>query len=109
MAAYGFQPLRHLSGGEIRTSEYTIAIDYSTEIFSGDPVKFVAAGTIEVAAAGNVILGVFQGVSYKNPMVKLYFRGIGPVQFLVQQMLLHWLLMIRWSHTKSTTMRIVTS
>ena len=78
MAAYGFQPLRHLSGGEIRTSEYTIAIDYSTEIFSGDPVKFVAAGTIEVAAASNVILGVFQGVSYKKSDGEVVFSKYWP-------------------------------
>jgi len=78
MAAYGFQPLRHLSGGEIRTSEYTIAIDYSTEIFSGDPVKIVAAGTLEVAAAGNVILGVFQGVSYVKSDGEVVFSKYWP-------------------------------
>ena len=65
MAAHGFKPLRHLSGGEIRTSEYTIDTTYSTAIYTGDPVKLVADGDIELAAAGNVILGVFQGLSYK--------------------------------------------
>ena len=64
MAAHGFKPLRHLSGGQIRTNEYSIAIDYATAIYTGDPVKFVAAGTIELAAAGNVILGVS-----KSPVV----------------------------------------
>ena len=64
MAAHGFKPLRHLTGGEIRTSDYLIAIAYDTSIFTGDPVKLVAGGGIELAAAGNTILGIFQGVSW---------------------------------------------
>ena len=52
MAAHGFKPLRHLAGGEIRNSEYTIAIAYDTAIYTGDPVKLVAGGGIELAAAG---------------------------------------------------------
>jgi hypothetical protein len=64
MAAHGFKPLRHLTGGEIRTSDYLIAIAYDTAIFTGDPVKLVAGGGIELAAAGNIILGIFQGVSW---------------------------------------------
>ena len=64
MAAHGFKPLRHLTGGQIRTSDYLIAIAYDTSIFTGDPVKLVAGGGIELAAAGNTILGIFQGVSW---------------------------------------------
>jgi hypothetical protein len=78
MAAYGFKPLRHLSGGQIRTNEYTVAIDYATAIYTGDPVKFVAGGTIELAAAGNVILGVFQGVSYAKSDGEVVFARYWP-------------------------------
>ena len=55
MAAHGFKPMRHLAGGTIRTSEYTIAIDYDTAIYTGDPVKLVAAGGVEIAAAGAMV------------------------------------------------------
>ena len=78
MAAHGFKPLRHLSGGEIRTSEYTIDTTYSTAIYTGDPVKLVADGDIELAAAGNVILGVFQGVSYKKSDGEVVFTKHWP-------------------------------
>ena len=60
-AAFGFRPVRHLTGGEIRANEYTIAANYGTDIFQGQCVKAVTAGGIEAAAAGNVILGVFGG------------------------------------------------
>jgi hypothetical protein len=60
-AAFGFRPVRHLTGGEIRANEYTIAANYGTDIFQGQCVIAVTAGGIEAAAAGNVILGVFGG------------------------------------------------
>jgi len=63
-APRGLWPVRHLTGGSIRQSEYPITSGYSTGIFYGDLVKLVAAGTIEAAAAGNRILGVFRGVEY---------------------------------------------
>ena len=64
-APRGFWPLRHLSGGSMaRTSPYTIASTYGTNIFRGDVVKLVAGGGIELAAAGDRFLGVFDGVQY---------------------------------------------
>jgi len=66
-AAFGFRPVRHLSGGEIRTNEYKIAANYGTSIFQGSPVLAVTAGGIEVAAAGNVVLGVFGGCFFTDP------------------------------------------
>lgn len=63
----GFYPLRHLAGGIIRSNGiYTIASTYGTSIFRGDAVKLVAGGTLEAAAAGDVILGVFDGVTYTD-------------------------------------------
>lgn len=65
-APRGFWPVKHLSGGCIRQNAYTIASTYNTNVFRGDAVKLVAGGGIELAAAGNRILGVFWGVSYTN-------------------------------------------
>ncbi|HYC65582.1 MAG TPA: hypothetical protein VEC14_12690 [Reyranellaceae bacterium] len=63
-APFGFKPYRHLSGGVIRAREYPIATGYATALCTGDPVKLASDGTIELAAAGERILGVFQGVAY---------------------------------------------
>jgi len=62
----GFWPLRHLTGGTIRANEYTIASGYGANIFHGDLVKLVAGGGLEVAAAGNRVVGVFKGVQYTS-------------------------------------------
>ena len=48
----------------IRASEYKIASGTSSNIFTGDFVKLLATGYIDVASAGNRILGVFAGVKY---------------------------------------------
>jgi len=66
-AAFGFRPVRHLSGGLVRRNEYAIAANYNTDIFQGQCVKAVTAGGIEAAAAGNVILGVFGGCFFTDP------------------------------------------
>jgi hypothetical protein len=66
-AAFGFRPVRHLSGGELRTNEYKIANNYGTAIYQGSPVLAVAAGGIESCAAGNVVLGVFAGCFFTDP------------------------------------------
>ena len=63
-APSGARPFRHLSGGMIRASEYKIASGTSSDIFTGDFVKLLSTGYIDVASAGNRILGVFAGVKY---------------------------------------------
>lgn len=64
-SAYGLRPVRHLTGGCVRTNEYSIASGYATNLFTGDVVQGVADGTIVLAEAGNVDnLGVFWGCSY---------------------------------------------
>ena len=60
----GFWPLRHLTGGTIRSNTYAIATTYGTDIFRRDVVKVVAVGGIDLAAAGNRFVGVFAGVKY---------------------------------------------
>ena len=63
-AAFGMRPVRHLSGGQIRANEYKIASGTSSNIFTGDCVKLLSTGYIDVAAAGNRLLGVFAGAQY---------------------------------------------
>ena len=59
-AAFGFKPVRHLSGN-IQTEEYAIANNYNTSIFTGQVVEAVTAGGIEAAAAGDVTtIGCFR-------------------------------------------------
>ena len=38
-AAFGFRPVRHLTGGDIQANEYTIAANYGTDIFHGQVCK----------------------------------------------------------------------
>ena len=67
-AAFGFKPVRHLSGGEIRTEEYGIASGYAANVFTGQVIELVAGGTIEAAAAGDTQQGgVFGGCFYTDP------------------------------------------
>ena len=63
-APAGAKPFRHLSGGMIRASEYKIASGTSSDIFTGDFVKLLSTGYIDLASAGNRILAVFAGVKY---------------------------------------------
>lgn len=66
-APFGFRPYRHLSGGDAqRVREYPILTGFATSIFMGDAVKLAADGTIQSAAAGDRILGIFMGVSFVN-------------------------------------------
>lgn len=66
-APRGFWPIRHLTGGMVRTNEYSIAASFTTAIYQGDLVKLVAGGGVEGAAAGARLVGVFQGVNYTSP------------------------------------------
>ena len=61
----GFVPVDHQGQGCLETNEYTIALSYTTAIHRGDPVKLTGTGrNIELAAAGDKIVGVFAGVEY---------------------------------------------
>lgn len=65
-APYGLVPVKHATGGEIRIEEYTIASTYGTSIFQGTPVKIHTDGTVNVAAAGDRMVGVFLGCEYTS-------------------------------------------
>lgn len=64
----GLRPLRHLGGGEVRMSAYTIASGYDTTLGAGDPVVMTGTGrNIARAVASDVgVIGVFYGVQYTD-------------------------------------------
>ena len=76
-APSGAKPLRHNSGGTIRSKEYKIASGSSTNIFTGDFVKLLNTGYIDVAAAGNRLLGVLLVLNTQPQMVRQHFQNIG--------------------------------
>ena len=64
-APSGLTPVRHLAGGVIRTNAHQIASALASNIYRGSAVIPVnTTKRIDVAAAGNRVLGVFDGVSY---------------------------------------------
>jgi len=68
--AYGFVPVRHATGGVIRTNNYksyTIASAYATALYQGDPVLMTTDGSLIVGTSGSAAyVGIFKGVSYRN-------------------------------------------
>lgn len=71
-APFGFRASFHPSG-QMRPKAYTIASTYAANIFAGDPVKLVDAGTIQLGTSdgtrsgttdGILLLGIFAGVEY---------------------------------------------
>jgi hypothetical protein len=77
-APFGFRPSFHNSG-QIRPKAYTIATGTAVNIFSGDPVKLVDAGVIQLGTSdgsrtgtvdGIALLGIFAGVEYIDSLGK---------------------------------------
>jgi hypothetical protein len=72
-APFGFRPAYHPSGLD-RARAYTIANQYATSIYKGDPVYLVTAsnsGTLQLQNATGAsptgdILGIFDGVEYTD-------------------------------------------
>jgi hypothetical protein len=80
-APFGFRPSGKVGGNPDNgaLSEYAIKSDYATAMFQGDLVKF-ATGHINVGAAGNTGLMVFNGLKYDDsstnkPTFKNFFDG----------------------------------
>jgi len=64
-AAFGFVPIRHMSGNAPRTNKYTITSGLAENIFSGDLCVLTADGVITPHTATETNnIGVFDGVSY---------------------------------------------
>lgn len=73
-APFGFRASFHNSGN-MRPKAYTVASTYAANIFSGDPVKLVDAGTIQLGTSdgtrsgttdGIALLGIFVGCQYND-------------------------------------------
>lgn len=73
-APFGFRASYHNSG-QIRPKAYSIASAYAANIFSGDPVKLVDAGVIQLGTSdgtrsgttdGISLLGIFAGCQYRD-------------------------------------------
>lgn len=68
----GFQPVKLLGNrpyNNAPNADFLIASGYNTSIFSGDPVKLVAAGVIEKDTGTNALtpVGIFLGCEYEDP------------------------------------------
>ena len=64
-AAFGFVPVRHMSGNAPRTNQYTITSGLAENIFTGDLCVLTADGVVTPHTATEVNnIGVFAGVSY---------------------------------------------
>ena len=82
-APYGLVPVKMISGTPYAgvTRQYTIASGYNTNIFNGDAVKLVTAGTVERDTADGAMtpIGVFMGCTYTDPNSKQsYSVNTGP-------------------------------
>lgn len=73
-APFGFRASYHPSG-QMRPKAYTIASTYAANIFSGDPVKLIDTGVIELGTSngtrsgtvdGVLLLGIFAGCQYND-------------------------------------------
>ena len=67
-APFGLKPIGKLGSAvnSTGTTEYDILTGTTGTIYTGDPVKMVNTGGIAVAAAGDLLLGVFQGCHYTD-------------------------------------------
>lgn len=79
-APFGLRPFRHMTGGEVRMNEYSIASAYGANIFHGDPVEMTGTGkNVQLAAAQNVDnIGVFGGCRYVDSQGNQKFSKYWP-------------------------------
>lgn len=80
-APFGLRVVRHLFGGVIRPAEYTIADQYSTALYLGDPVLSTGTGKnigIAAAASSGKLTGVFAGCEYVNSLGDTIWSEVWP-------------------------------
>lgn len=81
-AKFGLRPVRTLGSENVNQNVYSIATDYATAIYTGDPVQMTGTGkNVILAEAGNVDnIGVFVGCSYTDangrPTFSAYWPGV---------------------------------
>lgn len=79
--AFGMVPVRHYFGGLIRPNKYTIADQYGTALFEGDPVRATGTGqNIGIGTAGGSAAntGVFMGCEYVDSTGQSVFDTYWP-------------------------------
>ena len=79
-AKFGLRPIGKLgsNSNSTGTTEYDILTGTTGSIFTGDPVKMVSTGGIAVAAAGDLLLGVFQGCQYTDSAGEVQYAPYWP-------------------------------
>jgi hypothetical protein len=79
-APRGLVPIRHATGGVIRTESYTIASTYGYDIGRGHPVELTGTGkNIQLSAATNVdSIGVFAGCRWVDANGSQHFSNYWP-------------------------------
>jgi len=60
----GFEPIDHLTGGQIRSHTYTVTTGQT--IYKNDPVMLVGAGTVQVIAATDDVKCIGVAADYVN-------------------------------------------
>jgi hypothetical protein len=65
-APFGLRPVRHLSGGEIRTQGFPKGVDdgSTATFYLGQPLKFTSGYLVAASAGDTSIAGVFAGCQY---------------------------------------------
>lgn len=53
---------------------YPVASAYATSLFKGDPIMFLADGTVGIGTAGNICCGIFDGIEYQDTAGVWQFR-----------------------------------
>jgi hypothetical protein len=78
-APFGFKVVKSRSGNASNmVNEYKIASAYGTSLFTGDAVCLDASGQVNIAAAGEAIVGIFQGCRYTDSTGAQIFRPYWP-------------------------------
>lgn len=82
----GLTPVRHITGGTPqRANEYTIADEYATALYSGQPVATTGTGrNIAAAALDAAAVGVFAGCSYQTLAGDVVFSPYWPASTAIK-------------------------
>ena len=74
----GFQPRRHMYGGQVRANSYPLASAYASDIFTGDAVVLTSGKLAVATAASTKILGIFGGCQYTEGNGDVKFSSYWP-------------------------------
>lgn len=84
-APFGLRPAFHPSGlDRAQALAGGIASGYSSNILKGQPVKYVTAGTIQPAAAGDAFVGAFAGVEWTDTTGRRHVSNYWPASTAYQ-------------------------